>query len=76
MKVTWENTDIVAGQRVGAVGRAEQWIIGYEPITGKKALISLEDGMIAKIGDNQEIAEMLNLNNDAPMELLQRPFQR
>lgn len=77
MKVSWEVKDIVPGQRVGSLERQEQWMIGYDPsinaAEGNKVLVSLSDGMIAKRGKDQDIADCLNSNGDAPLELIQRP---
>lgn len=72
MRITWEPMDIVPGQRVGADQREEQWIIGYMPANNDRALISLTDGMVAKVGTAEEIANHLNSSGDSPLELLQR----
>lgn len=76
MKITWEAADIVPGQRVGCDKRDEQWMIGYLPSAESKqgyAVISLSDGLIAKIGDAQTIANHFNSSGDEPLELIQRP---
>lgn len=72
MRFTWEASDVVAGVRVGKFNRTEQWIIGYDPSARsdrKWALISLEDGMISKLGQcKATLAEHLNATGDYPVE--------
>lgn len=72
MQVTWKASDIKVGQRVCKPGRAESWIIGYDPAThGRKtpalAIISLADGAIAHKGlTPAAVADILNKSGDQP----------
>jgi hypothetical protein len=76
MKVIWEIRDIVPGQRFGSEGCSEQWIIGYDPVRGNKAIVSLADGMISTAGTDAQIVEFLNKGTAVkPIELLLRPHR-
>ena len=79
MKIIWEPQDVQAGLIVGKSDRVERWLIGYDPAVGwaddpayapKWAMISLEDGMFAAVGQTREqLAAYLNHAGEFPAVL-------
>ena len=69
MKIEWEADDIRPGRMVGRPGRNERWMIGY--IIQEKevpyCLISVQDGMVVKLGSAESAAEHLNASGDVPI---------
>ncbi len=80
MKVIWEPSDIKPGLVVGKSKRSERWMICYDPaipwcddpeFAPKWALVSLEDGMLARIGFTKtKMADHLNTAGEIPAVLL------
>jgi hypothetical protein len=76
MKVVWDETDVVPGQRVARSDKTEQFIIGYRNGAARDsnfALVSLADGMVMREGTAAYIMEMLNGSSFQPSELIERP---
>lgn len=72
MKVIWERDDIRSGRVVGNPERAERWMIGYLPDSGKPTLNSMSDGMVVIYESAGALADGLNASRDVPLELLKK----
>ena len=71
ISVTFCPEDIICGMKVGYLHKTELWMVGFDPWNDRKALISLDDGMIAYFFNSKEdVAEYFNKTGAFPLEIL------
>lgn len=72
MKITWEASDIRGGRRVQSTASDEVQVIGFrgELDQQRYVLVSLSDGNITLPQTKEDLAHLLTLQHQWPLEML------
>jgi hypothetical protein len=70
MQVIWQAKDIKSGIIVGKPRRKERWMIGYVVSGRNPTLNSMEDGMVRRYENAEDLAKALNSSGEVPVILI------